>query len=111
MKITKISNEQLAQQLDAVQVDGVILVEASRRLKSVALQHALTAVDITAAVHASPLVDARTSEVIEQIVMSVPMSRKTSKRLGTLAGRILDGRPYTHEDVLSLAASVLSQVK
>lgn len=111
MRITKISNEQLAQQLEAVQVDGVLLLEASRRLKSIDLQHALTAVDITAAVNASPLIDARTSEVVQQIIMSVPRSRKTSKRLGTLAGRILDGRPYSHEDVLSLAASVLSQVK
>lgn len=35
----------------------------------------------------------------------------TSKRLATIASKILDGQPYTSKEVLALAGSVLTQAE
>lgn len=104
-----LSNEDLAKRLIDPQVDHTVLKEASRRLSEIDLRHVMSLVDVAAAISASPQFDDKASDQIEQVVMSVALSNRSLGRISSLAGRILSGAEYTRDDVLSIAASVLSR--
>jgi hypothetical protein len=106
---SSLTDTELASKLEQQQVDRAILNEAARRIRECDMQHLLLASDISSAIQRSPLLDQHQSDVVEKIVMSVPPRRQSSARLSSLAARILRGGDYTRSDVMSLAASVLSQ--
>ena len=103
-----LTNAELADKLESNQVDATAMAEAARRLREYDLHHLLTVADMAAAVHQSPLIDAKTSAVVEKTMMAVPMSKRSALRLPSLAGKILGSGSYDHADVMSLAAFVVS---
>lgn len=103
-----LDNQQLADKLEENQIDGTAIAEAARRLRAIDLQHLLTVAEMAAAVHQSPLIDTKTSQVVEKTIMAVPLSQRSPMRIPSMAGKILSGGRYDHQDVLSLAAFVIS---
>lgn len=104
-----LTDDQLADKLLSPQIDRTVLDEAARRLRDSEFRQLMNMVDFTTAVHQSPLIDEKTSKLVETTVMNVVVSRRSSARMSSLAGKILAGKDYDRADVLSLAAFVLSQ--
>lgn len=104
-----LTDDQLADKLLSPQIDRTVLDEAARRLKDIEFRQLMAAVEIATAVSQSPFLDKRTAKLVETTALNTVTSRRSSARMSSLAGKILSGREYDHEDVLSLAARVLAQ--
>lgn len=109
MPLTQLSNTELADKLLEPQVDASLLKAASERLRSFELQQLLTMNEVVSAVAEAPTIKDEVSRTVESVVMAIPLSKKTSTQMSSLAARILRGAPYDDQDVKSLAASVLTQ--
>jgi hypothetical protein len=103
------TDEELAALLETNQVDRSILNMVAERLRRIGVEQLLTSIQVVEAINSSPLVDRRVAETIEPLVLAPQLRKQSSARMSSLAGRILAGADYTHGDVLSLAASVMSQ--
>lgn len=109
MPLTKLSNAELADKLLKSQMDATTLRAAAERLRNIELQQLLTASEMVSAVSSMSKVTLEMAKTVESIVLAIPMSRKSSSQMSSLAGRILQGAAYDDQDVKSLAASVLAQ--
>ena len=105
----KRTNAELAALLTRPQVDGTILQEAAQRLRDFDLQQLLTMNEVVQTVNESTAIDEHTSRIVEQVVTAIPISKRSTEAMASLAARILQGRVYDDQDVKSLAASVLAQ--
>jgi len=105
------SNEELAQFLESPQVDRTALDEAAYRLRRIELDQLLVATSTVEAINNSPILDRATAHKVESIILAGPSSayKKSRSRLASLAHRVLSGDGYTRENVLELAATVLTQ--
>lgn len=110
--VQSLSNEQLVAELERVNGERwlqELLLEAAHRLRQFDVQGLLFATQAVDAITKSPLVDKKTAELVEALIMTPVLKRQSSVKMSSLAGRVLKGLDYTHGDVLSLAACVLSQ--
>lgn len=104
-----LTDEELACKLEEQQIDRTILDEAARRIRDRDLRTLVYTNDLVEAVRASPLIDDRKADLIEKIMMAVPVPhRVSSSRMSSLAALVLRD-PHASERERSLAASVLSQ--
>ena len=103
------SNDELAAILESQQVDRTALNEAAYRLRRIELDQLLVATGTVEAIHASPVIDRKTASKLEGLILSSAINtyKPPSSRLVSLADRILKGEPYSHEDVVALAALVV----
>jgi len=104
-----ISDDDLAKLLERQQVDRTVLIEAARRIRACDVQALLDKHDIIETIASCGLFTAGQTSAVEQLILNAKSPRRSSARMSSLAGRILNGEPYTSSDVHSLAASVLSQ--
>ncbi len=107
--MNKLSNEELADLLESSQVDPTSLKEAATRLRRIELDQLLASTETVDAVYRSTLIDRHIAELIEPLILAPALKRQSSGRMSSLAARIMNGEDYIHADVLSLAASVMSQ--
>lgn len=104
-----LTDDELADRLEAQQVDRTILNEAARRIRECELRTLLHTNSIIEAINSSSLLKGEhQAEIIEQIVMAVKPGRQSTARLSSLAARVMRDPEATPRE-RSLAASVLSQ--
>lgn len=107
--MSSLTNEELADLLDVPQVEPSVLHEAATRLRRIELEQLLASAETVGAIYSSTLIDRRTAELIEPLILQPALKRQSSSKMSSLASRIMNGEDYVHADVLSLAASVMSQ--
>jgi len=110
--VQSLSNEKLAQELERVNGERwlqELLLEVAHRLRQSDVQGLLFATEAVDAITKSPMVSKETAELVETLIMAPVLKRQSSSKLSTIAGRILNGADYTHGEVISLAACVMSQ--
>lgn len=104
-----LTDEELACKLEEQQIDRTILDEAARRIRDRDLRTLIYTNDLVEAIRSSPLLDDRKTDLVEKIMMAVPVPhRVSSSRMSSIAAVVMRDPDATPRE-RSLAASVLSQ--
>lgn len=103
-----LSDEELARKILDPSAPVEYVTEASRRLREHDFRQLQTMNEVVSAINDSPLIDDVQSKAAEQLITSIPLSRKGFSRVSGLASRIMRGHHYSDSDVRELAAFVVS---